>query len=80
MNYPFETILILITETLLTLEILHSFVQSQSKFFSFFIQVSQRSMHALSEWYEFERRGEIFVKGKDNMTTYLLVGKKERDL
>ena len=34
-------------------------------------------MHALSEWYEFEKRGEIFVKGKDNMTTYLLVGKKE---
>ena len=43
-------------------------------------QVSQRSMHALSEWYQFEKRGEIFVKGKDNMTTYLLVGRKERDL
>ena len=35
-------------------------------------------MHALSEWYEFEKRGEIFVKGKDNMTTYLLVGKRDR--
>jgi len=41
------------------------------------VQVSQRSMHALSEWYEFEKRGEIFIKGKDNMTTYLLKGRKD---
>lgn len=40
------------------------------------VQVSEASMHALSEWYNFEFRGSIFVKGKDNMTTYLLVGRK----
>ena len=40
------------------------------------IQVSERSMHVLTEWYTLEKRGEIFVKGKDNMTTYLLTGKK----
>ena len=30
----------------------------------------------ISEWYTFELRGSIFVKGKDNMTTFLLVGRK----
>ncbi len=40
------------------------------------IQVPEKCMHVLSEWYTFELRGSIFVKGKDNMTTYLLVGKK----
>ena len=40
------------------------------------IQVPERCMHVLSEWYTFELRGSIFVKGKDNMTTYLLVGRK----
>lgn len=39
-------------------------------------QVSEKSMHILSEWYTLEKRGEIFVKGKDNMTTYLITGKK----
>jgi hypothetical protein len=33
-------------------------------------------MHILSEWYTFELRGSIFVKGKDNMTTYLVLGRK----
>ena len=41
------------------------------------IQVSERAMRVLSEWYNFEKRGSIFVKGKDNMTTYLLVGRKD---
>ena len=40
------------------------------------IQVPERCMHVLSEWYTFELRGSIFVKGKDNMTTFLLVGRK----
>ena len=33
-------------------------------------------MKILSQWYTFELRGSIFVKGKDNMTTYLVVGRK----
>ncbi|TRY74079.1 hypothetical protein TCAL_07404 [Tigriopus californicus] len=40
------------------------------------IQVSEKSMEILKEWYDFEKRGSIFVKGKDNMTTYLLIGRK----
>ena len=40
------------------------------------IQVNEKCMHVLSEWYTFELRGSIFVKGKDNMTTYILVGNK----
>ena len=30
------------------------------------VQVSQRSMHALNEWYEFQKRGEIFAEGVEN--------------
>ena len=48
MNYPFETILILITETLLTFEILLSFVQSRSKFFSLF-HSGESAEHARAE-------------------------------
>jgi hypothetical protein len=33
-------------------------------------------MKILNQWYTFELRGSIFVKGKDNMTTYLVVGRK----
>jgi adenylate cyclase 9 len=40
------------------------------------IQVSEKSALALNEWFDFERRGPVFVKGKDNMITYLLVGRK----
>jgi len=40
------------------------------------IQVPERCMHVLSEWYTFEMRGSIFVKGKDHMTTFLLIGRK----
>lgn len=40
------------------------------------LQVSEDSMKILSQWYTFELRGSIFVKGKDNMTTYLVVGRK----
>ena len=40
------------------------------------LQASEKCMHVLSEWYTFQLRGSIFVKGKDNMTTYLLVGRK----
>jgi hypothetical protein len=36
----------------------------------------EKCVHVLSEWYTFELRGSIFVKGKDNMTTFLLVGRK----
>ena len=41
------------------------------------IQVSERTMKDLEEWFNFEKRGSIFVKGKDNMTTYLYKGKKK---
>ena len=44
------------------------------------IQVPERCMHVLSEWYTFELRGSIFIKGKDNMTTFLLVGRKPDSL
>ncbi|CAB4061909.1 ADCY9 [Lepeophtheirus salmonis] len=40
------------------------------------VQVSEKAMHALSEWYNFEERGSIVVKGKDDMTTFLLIDKK----
>jgi len=40
------------------------------------IQVPERCMHILSEWYTFEQRGSIFVKGKGDMNTFLLVGRK----
>merc|ERR1712008_131946 len=40
------------------------------------IQVPERCMHVLSEWYTFGMRGSIFVKGKDHMTTFLLIGRK----
>jgi len=42
----------------------------------FILQVSEDSMKVLSEWYTFELRGSIFVKGKDNMTTFLVMGRK----
>ena len=43
------------------------------------IQASEKAMCALSRWYDFERRGSIFIKGKDNMTTFLLVNKRDVD-
>ncbi|KAK7485973.1 hypothetical protein BaRGS_00022839 [Batillaria attramentaria] len=36
------------------------------------IQVPEATVNALSEMFEFEYRGEIFVKGKGNMRTFLL--------
>ena len=33
----------------------------------------------MSAWYEFEERGEIFVKGKDNMKVFLLRGRTETE-
>ena len=41
------------------------------------IQVNERAKDVLKQWYEFEERGQIFVKGKDNMTVFLLVKVKE---
>jgi len=43
------------------------------------IQVNERTRCVLSEWFEFEERGEVFVKGKDNMKVFLAVGKKYFD-
>jgi class 3 adenylate cyclase len=40
------------------------------------IQVTETTYHALKDDYSFERRGSILVKGKGEMTTYLLKGKK----
>ena len=41
------------------------------------IQVSNRCATVLNRRYELERRGQVFVKGKDNMDVYLLKGCKE---
>ncbi|MBD1995661.1 PAS domain-containing protein [Leptolyngbya sp. FACHB-541] len=42
------------------------------------IQVTEATYELLRDRYLFEKRGKIVVKGKGEMTTYLLVGKKER--
>ncbi|XP_066583442.1 adenylate cyclase type 9 isoform X2 [Prorops nasuta] len=40
------------------------------------IQMASSCLPALSDVYEFEPRGQVYVKGKDNMNVFLLVGKK----
>lgn len=40
------------------------------------IQVTETTYERLKERYEFEKRGQVDVKGKGEMTTYWLVGKK----
>ncbi|UYV64322.1 CREBBP [Cordylochernes scorpioides] len=42
------------------------------------IQVPEHCVPVLSRWFDFEYRGSIFVKGKDNMDVFLLKGRKER--
>ncbi len=42
------------------------------------IQVNERVMHVLKEWYTFQKRGPVYVKGKDHMITYFLVGKRDK--
>jgi class 3 adenylate cyclase len=44
------------------------------------IHVSETAYHALKERFDFERRGEIEIKGKGAMTTYFLVGVKKSAL
>ncbi|XP_063379862.1 adenylate cyclase type 9 [Cydia fagiglandana] len=41
------------------------------------IQVGEACIPVLSPIYEFEQRGSVYVKGKDDMNVYLLVRKKE---
>lgn len=41
------------------------------------IQVTRATYDCLKEHYFFEERGPIFIKGKGEMTTYLLQGKRE---
>lgn len=41
-----------------------------------FIQVTQNVLDRLNDCYSFQPRGEIPVKGKGNMMTYLLIGRK----
>jgi hypothetical protein len=41
------------------------------------IQVNERTKDILKQWYEFQERGKIFVKGKDLMNVYLFVKCKE---
>jgi class 3 adenylate cyclase len=40
------------------------------------IQVTQSTYECLRDEYHFEERGPIPIKGKGEMTTYLLIGKK----
>lgn len=40
------------------------------------IQIASNCLDVLSERYEFEPRGQVYVKGKDNMDVFLLIGKK----
>lgn len=40
------------------------------------IQVSEASKELLDEFFTFERRGTIPIKGKEDMTTYLLTGRR----
>ncbi|KAH0952515.1 hypothetical protein HN011_001716 [Eciton burchellii] len=40
------------------------------------IQMASNCLDILSERYEFEPRGQVYVKGKDNMDVFLLMGKK----
>lgn len=41
------------------------------------IQMASNCLNVLSERYEFEPRGQVYVKGKDNMDVFLLLGKKK---
>lgn len=41
------------------------------------IQIASNCLNVLSERYEFEPRGQVYVKGKDNMDVFLLIGKKK---
>lgn len=41
------------------------------------IQVGEACVPILSARYEFEPRGSVYVKGKDDMNVYLVVGKKD---
>lgn len=40
------------------------------------IQVSQQVYNRLKDWYELEPRGRISIKGKSDMSTYSLIGKR----
>jgi adenylate cyclase 9 len=40
------------------------------------IQVGGACVPVLSERYEFEPRGSVYVKGKDNMNVFLVKGKR----
>ncbi|KAL6264527.1 hypothetical protein P5V15_004634 [Pogonomyrmex californicus] len=41
------------------------------------IQMASNCLDVLSERYEFEPRGQVYVKGKDNMDVFLLIGNKK---
>jgi len=41
------------------------------------MQVTEFTANELGEKFEFEHRGTVFVKGKGDMNTYLLVHKKD---
>lgn len=41
------------------------------------IQVPGSCLHLLSQKYDFEPRGQVYVKGKDHMNVYLLLGRKQ---
>ncbi|XP_011872784.1 PREDICTED: adenylate cyclase type 9 [Vollenhovia emeryi] len=43
------------------------------------IQMASNCLDVLSERYEFEPRGQVYVKGKDNMDVFLLRGKRNAD-
>lgn len=41
------------------------------------IQVTEATYHSLKDRYNFKKRGPIYIKGKGNMVTYILLGRKE---
>ena len=41
------------------------------------MQVTEFTANELGDMFEFEHRGTVFVKGKGDMNTYLLVRKKD---
>lgn len=51
----------------------------ESQGFSGSIQVTSKTFSRLRDDYRFEERGEVFIKGRGAMSTYLLLGRKDEE-